>query len=71
VKLRASAARTKALSDPRLSIHKTPFRTSVSDIFGTMARFSNPWEHPFWVQRRDRPPSGDGPADQNLVLSRR
>src|SRR5207245_715802 len=31
-------------SDPRLSIRAPPFRTIESDMFGTMAHFSNLWE---------------------------
>src|ERR1700722_10164312 len=40
VKFRASAARTKAFSDPRLSTCEPPLRTIKSDMFGTMAHFS-------------------------------
>src|SRR6476660_5650527 len=50
VKLRASAARTKAFSDPRLSIREPPFWTLRSDMFGTMAQFSNLRESPSSVQ---------------------
>jgi len=34
----------KAFSDPRLSIREPPQRTFKSDMFGTMAHFSNLWE---------------------------
>ena len=33
-----------AFSDPRLSIREPPLRTIKSDVFGTMAHFSNPRE---------------------------
>jgi Enoyl-(Acyl carrier protein) reductase len=58
VKLRVSAARTNALSDPRLSIREPPFRTPVSDMFGIMACFSNVRERSSSAQRRNRPLAG-------------
>src|SRR5438445_3217262 len=64
VKLRVSAARTNALSDPRLSIREPPYRTPMSDMFGIMACFSIGRERSSWGRRRHRPlsqhPVGDG-----------
>src|SRR5260370_25010356 len=44
VKFRASAALTKAFSDPRLSIREPSLRTTKSAMFGTMIHLSSPRE---------------------------
>ena len=59
VKLRASAARTKALSAPRLSIHRASLRTSKSDMIGTMA-------HVFCKSSRDHIFRSIGPHPEGL-----
>src|SRR4029077_5541963 len=68
VKLRVSAAWTKAFSDPRLSIREPPLRIIESDMFGTAAHFSNPRESHLGstVECRARRPQEEGHYDDDL-----